>query len=157
MEIEVTAKIDKRDEDKIFQKLYEYNLPKFDFVTPKDLAVFIRDDDDEVIGGLVGHTFGLWFIIKTLWVDKTLRNKGFGSKILQMAEDEAIKRGCKFVFVDTYNFQAPLFYRKFGYEEVLELENYPVVGKRQYFRKNLPEVTSDKKETVLLPKDKQPS
>ena len=154
MEIEITAKIDKRDEDKFYRELYDYNLPKFEFVTSKDLAVYIRNDDDEVIGGLIGHTFGKWFIIKYLWIDKELRNKGFGSKILETAEDEAIKRGCAYAFVDTFNFQAPMFYKKYGYEMVLELENYPTTGKRQYFRKDLPEVTSDKKEKKLLTKHK---
>ncbi len=152
MEIEITGKIDPRDKEKFKRELYDYNLPKFDFVTRKDLAIYIRNDDDEIIGGLIGHTFGKWFIIKYLWIDKELRNKGFGAKILETAEDEAIKRGCQFAFVDTFNFQAPMFYNKAGYKEVLELESYPTNGKRQYFRKDLPNVTSDKREKIYLPK-----
>lgn len=153
MEIEITGKIDKRDEQKIYQGLYDYNLPKFDFVEPKDLGIYIRNDDDEIIGGFIGETFGKWLMIKYLWIDKALRNQGFGSKILQEAEDEAIRRGCKHVFVDTFNFQAPMFYNKYGYKEIFVLDDYPHKGKRHYFTKELPKETSDKKETVLLPKD----
>ena len=73
MEIEITAKIEKRDEEKFYRELYDYNLPKFEFVTAKDLAVYIRNDDDEIIGGLIGHTFGKWLIIKYFWIDKELQ------------------------------------------------------------------------------------
>ena len=33
MEIEITAKIDKREEEKFYRERYDYNLPKFEFVT----------------------------------------------------------------------------------------------------------------------------
>ena len=107
------------------------------YVKPKELAVLIRDDDDNIIGGLTGYTFGKWLIIKYLWISEAIRNKGFGSKLLLAAEDEALKRGAVYSIVDTFDFQAPLFYQKYGYKEVLTLEDYPVSGKRYYFTKEL--------------------
>ena len=49
----------------------------------------------------------------------------------------ARQRGGKYVFLDTFSFQAPEFYKKHGYKEVFTLENYPVTGKRHYYTKEL--------------------
>lgn len=66
-----------------------------------------------------------------------MRSQGVGSRILKQAEEEAKKRGCKYSFLDTFSFQAPEFYKKYGYKEQFALNNYPVTGKRYYFTKNL--------------------
>ena len=66
-----------------------------------------------------------------------LRGKGIGSKILDQAEKEALVRNCTYSFVNTYQFQAPDFYKKHGYQEVFTLKEYPYSGKRYYFTKDL--------------------
>ena len=43
----------------------------------------------------------------------------------------------KNAFVDTFSFQAPAFYKKYGYREVFTLEEYPYTGKRHYYTKEL--------------------
>ena len=53
------------------------------------------------------------------------------------AEEEARGRRCKYVFLDTFSFQAPEFYKKHGYKEKFVLEEYPLEGKRHYFTKRL--------------------
>ena len=35
-----------------------------------------------------------------------------------MAETEGLKRGCHTAYLDTFSFQAPKFYTKFGYTEL---------------------------------------
>ena len=72
-----------------------------------------------------------------LFVSEQLRGKRIGSKMLEAAEAEARKRGCKYAFVDTFSFQAPTFYKKHGYREIFTLEEYPYTGKRHYYTKNL--------------------
>jgi len=68
---------------------------------------------------------------------KALRSRGIGSELLRRAEEEAVSRGCDRVFLNTFDFQAPGFYRRHGYEEVFTLENYPLTGKRHYYIKML--------------------
>jgi hypothetical protein len=42
-----------------------------------------------------------------------------------MAEAEARKRGCSRAILNTYSFQAPDFYRKFGYRIVATIAGLP--------------------------------
>lgn len=137
MNFKIIDKIEKEDEEIIFQGLLEYNLSKIEDKNPKDLGVFLLNENGEKIAGLIGNTHGNWLSVKYLWVNKELRGRNIGSQILEQAEGTARTRGCKYVFLDTFSFQAPAFYRKYGYKEVLVLENYPVSGERYYLTKIL--------------------
>ena len=98
---------------------------------------YLRDENGKIVAGLIGNTHGNWMSVKYLWVSEKLRGQKIGSKILKQAEETARKRGCKYVFLDTFSFQAPEFYKKHGYKEVFTLDNYPITGKRYYFTKTL--------------------
>ncbi|SNJ78826.1 acetyltransferase GNAT family [Streptococcus pneumoniae] len=67
-----------------------------------------------------------------LFVKEELRGQGIGSKLLQQAETEAKNRNCRFAFVNTYQFQALDFYKRYGYKEVFRLQDYPYIGQRYY-------------------------
>jgi ribosomal protein S18 acetylase RimI-like enzyme len=67
-----------------------------------------------------------------LWVDEKHRNKGLGTQLLLKAEVLAGKRGCKYVHLDTFSFQAPEFYRKLGYKRFGALKPFPK-GSTRYF------------------------
>ncbi|WP_272899885.1 GNAT family N-acetyltransferase [Tolypothrix bouteillei] len=45
---------------------------------------------------------------------ESFRGEGYGDALLATAEQEAVKRGCQYVYLDTFSFQAPEFYRKQG-------------------------------------------
>ncbi len=137
MNFRITDKIIKQDETEIFQGLLEYNLARIEDKNPRDLGIFLENESGQKVAGLIGHTHGNWLTVKYLWVDKLMRGKCIGSKLLAQAESTAKERGCKFVFLDTFSFQAPDFYKKYGYKDVFTLEQYPVTGKRYYFVKCL--------------------
>ncbi|HWQ98256.1 MAG TPA: GNAT family N-acetyltransferase [Clostridia bacterium] len=137
MNLEVTEAISEQDQKSIYEGLLTYNLERIEDKSPKDLGVYVRDAAGNIIAGLTGVTHGNWLLIKFLWVSESLRGKNIGSEILQQAEKTAKERGCKYAFLDTFSFQAPLFYQKHGYQEVFALEEYPLTGKRYYFTKNL--------------------
>jgi ribosomal protein S18 acetylase RimI-like enzyme len=100
--------------------------------------VFMRDRENRVVGGLLAYTFGDWLHIEILWVEESFRNKGNGTKLLRMAENEAIKRGCKHVDLDTMSWQARPFYQKQGYTVFATLDNYPEGHRRHFMKKDLP-------------------
>ena len=137
MEFSVTNKIEAKDEEIIFQGLLEYNLARIEDKNPQDLGIYLRNENNEILAGLIGDTHGNWLTVKYLWVSEALRGQRIGSDILKKAEEEARGRGCKYVFLDTFSFQAPEFYKKHGYKEVFTLEEYPLAGKRYYFTKLL--------------------
>jgi ribosomal protein S18 acetylase RimI-like enzyme len=137
MNFEITDKIKEQDKDTIFQGLLEYNLARIEDKNPKDLGIYLQNEAGEKVAGLIGDTHGNWLSVNYLWVSEELRGQNVGSEILKQAEKTAIERGCKYVFLDTFSFQAPEFYKKYGYKEVFVIENYPVTGKRYYFTKNL--------------------
>lgn len=114
-----------------------YNRSKREAAESEPLNLYIEDDSGEIMAGLVAETFGNWLEIEYLFVKEDLRGQGIGSQLLQQAESEAKKRNCRYVFVNTYQFQAPAFYQKYGYKEVFTLKDYPYTGQRNYYQKDL--------------------
>ena len=114
-----------------------YNRSKREAAKSEPLNLYVEDNSGEVLAGLVAETFGNWLEIEYLFVKEDLRGQGIGSQLLQQAECEAKKRNCRFSFVNTYQFQAPAFYQKHGYQEVFTLKDYPCTGQRHYYQKDL--------------------
>ncbi|MER7374434.1 GNAT family N-acetyltransferase [Streptomyces lanatus] len=90
------------------------------------LQVWALDDSGALAGGLVGHTWTTWLHVTYLWVDERHRGSGLGSRLLAHAERVAhAERGCTSVRLETWDFQAPDFYKKQGYEVVCVIPDYP--------------------------------
>ena len=114
-----------------------YNRSKREAAESEPLNLYVEDDSGQVMAGLVAETFGNWLEIEYLFVKEDLRGQGIGSQLLQQAESEAKNRNCRFAFVNTYQFQAPDFYKRHGYKEVLRLQDYHYTGQRHYYQKDL--------------------
>ena len=114
-----------------------YNRSKREVAESEPLNLYVEDEHGEIMAGLVAETFGNWLEIEYLFVKEDLRGQGIGSQLLQQAESEAKKRNCRFAFVNTYQFQAPAFYQKHGYQEVFTMKDYPYTGQRHYYQKEL--------------------
>lgn len=99
------------------------------------LNIVEYDENQNVIAGILGGTYWGWLHIDILWVDENFRSKKIGSRLLIAAENEAKKRGCHSVHVDTMSWQAPEFYKKHGYELISELDNIPNGYKKFHFVK----------------------
>ena len=137
MKLRVTRDGSEADIREIHAMLKEYNLSKREPSEDVPIGVFYEDETGKKLAGLTGETFGKWLCIKYLFVSEELRGQGIGKRIIEMAEDEAKKRDCKYAFVDTFSFQAPEFYQKMGYKEVFVLNEYPYTGARYYYTKEL--------------------
>lgn len=122
---------------KIGELVRSYNRSKREAAESEPLNLYIEDEHGRLLAGLVAETFGNWLEIEYLFVKEDLRGQGIGSQLLQRAESEAKKRNCRYVFVNTYQFQAPAFYQKYGYQEVFTLKDYPCTGQRHYYQKEL--------------------
>ncbi|TLS40455.1 GNAT family N-acetyltransferase [Streptomyces montanus] len=90
------------------------------------LQVWALDERDDLAGGLVGHTWTSWLHVTYLWVDERHRGLGVGGRLLAEAERvAAAERGCHDSRVETWDFQAPEFYKKQGYDVVCVIPDYP--------------------------------
>ncbi|GGX82818.1 N-acetyltransferase [Streptomyces minutiscleroticus] len=90
------------------------------------LQVWALDADGSLAGGLVGHTWARWLHVTYLWVDDRHRGAGLGTRLLAQAEQTAREdRDCTAVRLETWDFQAPDFYRGRGYEVVCVIPDYP--------------------------------
>jgi GNAT superfamily N-acetyltransferase len=99
-------------------RLYDYNVERTGLNDGQWLTFFVRDDDGKIVAGLHGWTWGGGCRVQTIWVRSDLRGLGYGTRLLAEAEKEARARGCDRILLDTFSFQAPLFYQKHGYQIV---------------------------------------
>lgn len=119
-------------------QLYAYNVARTQINNGRLLGMFLHDEHGEIAAGLYGWTWGTSLFVDKLWVREDQRHAGYGSRMLQAAEQEGVARGCTQSMLVTHNFQAPDFYRKHGYEIVGMFEDYPTPEYKQYFlRKSL--------------------
>lgn len=118
-------------------RIYEYNAAQTGIDDGRLLAIFLKDEGGQPVGGLYGWTWGGYLEVKLLWVRDDLRGLGYGKRLMLEAEREAIDRGCSQALLDTHSFQAPDFYRKLGYEVYGVLEGPPAGQKKYYLKKNL--------------------
>jgi GNAT superfamily N-acetyltransferase len=120
------------------ERLHEYNVRATGHADGRWLAIFVRDDTGQVVAGLHGWTWGGAGYVRTLWVHEGLRGHGIGARLLRAAEQEARRRGCREMQLDTHTYQAPHFYGRLGYERIGELPGWPGTEfTRFFFRKAL--------------------
>ncbi|GGP37410.1 MULTISPECIES: GNAT family N-acetyltransferase [Streptomyces] len=90
------------------------------------LHVWALDAKGELAGGLAGRVWASWLHVDLLWVDAAHRGAGVGGELLARAEESArTEHACAWSRLETWDFQAPGFYRKQGYEVVGEVPEYP--------------------------------
>ncbi|TFY96170.1 GNAT family N-acetyltransferase [Ramlibacter humi] len=83
-----------------------------------------RDSKAQVVGGLRAIVAMHWLRVEVLWVSDDLRGKGIGSQLLVEAERLARGLGARNAALETFEWQAPQFYARHGYEEVARMDKY---------------------------------
>lgn len=119
------------------EKINQYNINDTGFDDFLLLAIFVPDSQNNLIAGLSGYTWGSFCEINFLWVHKLYRHQGYGRRLLQTAELEAVNRNCQVVVLDSYSFQAPGFYQRLGYTISGIVEECPSGHRRYYLHKRL--------------------
>jgi GNAT superfamily N-acetyltransferase len=117
--------------------LLDYNFATTGYRDGRDLSCFLRDDAGRLVAGIEGFTWGGYARVDLLWVDEAQRGRGVGRALLAAAEDEARRRGCATMVLDTHSFQAPDFYPALGYAQVGEFTDAPAGYTQVMFQKRL--------------------
>ena len=95
------------------------SVPKLD---NHDFALLLKDEAGTLVGGLIAQSRWGGFLVDILALSESLRGQGWGSNLLQKAEDEARRRGCHHMRLDTYAFQAKAFYEAHGFKVYGQIE-----------------------------------
>jgi GNAT superfamily N-acetyltransferase len=133
MKTEVLNNLDKDFVKYINDKLDEFNFARWEVKEVKPLGIKVTDSKGEIVAGSASRSFGYWLLLDTLWVSESMRGQDLGTKILAQTLGEAKKRGCKYVLLDTLNFQARPFYEKHGFKVQWTQNNYPNQSGCKYF------------------------
>lgn len=72
-----------------------------------------------------------------MWIPEELRGQGYGHQLLLAIEEQARQHGAAHVFLDTFSFQAPDFYKQHGYHVFGELAGFPSGHQRIFMTKQL--------------------
>lgn len=135
--VQIEAEPDPRDLDSLEEHLNTYNIATTGYPFDGEVAAFVRDAEGTMIAGISGWAWGGILKIEHLWVHEDWRGHDLGTRLLQAAEDEGRKRGCRQVTLDTHSFQAPGFYQKLGYEVYGLLDDDPLGHQHYFLRKKL--------------------
>jgi GNAT superfamily N-acetyltransferase len=104
----------------------------------RPVALLVKDPaTHEVLGGLNGRTSRGILFVDVFFLPESMRGQGLGSQLLQMAEEEGRRRGCRIGLLHTNDFQAPDFYRKHGWREYGNFASDPPGSSRLFFTKDL--------------------
>ena len=102
----------------------------------RPLVIILSDPNTSgIVGGLWGETNFAHLHVDLLFVPEALRGTGLGRQMLLQAEQEAIARGCRGAWLDTYSFQAQGFYERLGYAVFGILNDYPPGQSRIFLHK----------------------
>ena len=136
-EFVVTTKPEAADLDAIGAGLSAFNDAIAGPSGRRPLALLVRDEDSEILGGLWGRSGRGWLFIDLLGLPPALRRDGLGTRLMLKAEEEARRRGCVGIYLDTFTFQARPFYEKLGYAVFAQIDGYPGGHTRFFLSKRL--------------------
>lgn len=71
--------------------------------------------NDRTIGVIIANIFESKAYINSLIVSEEYRGLGIGMELLQKVEEYYKRNGVKLIALHTYRFEAPDFYKKYGY------------------------------------------
>lgn len=115
-------------DSRLSKELTAFNDAASGVAGQRDVTVKVEDEDGALVAGLSGWTWGPAAGISLVWVREQSRRGGWGARLLTAAEEVAVDRGCRRIFVSSFTFQAPDFYVRHGYVETARIHDYPLDG-----------------------------
>ena len=95
-------------------KDYSYN--KLYKTSEFDTWVFVAHKDDKIIGAIKGDIMWNVIHIDLLMIHPDYRKLGIGSQLYNLAIEYGKKENCTMATVETFNFQAPEYWKSKGFK-----------------------------------------
>ena len=125
MSLEIKPDLSDAEANYLRARLDEYNEPYAGPRNESDFGFAVRNDEGEVVAGLIGSCVWQWLHINIIWVSDELRGTGVGSELLIKAEKEGLRQNREFAMLNTFSFQARPFYERHGYQVIGEMKDFP--------------------------------
>ena len=125
------------DVEALRDALFEFNVEATGYRDGRVLSCFLHGDSGELVAGIDGFSWGGYARIEYLWVGAEHRGEGLGTRLLVAAEEEARRRGCGTIVLDSHSFQAVDWYRRHGYDEIGTTADTPLGYSQTLFQKAL--------------------
>lgn len=126
-----------KDIQELRQHLRDYNIAHANSQDGFGVAIFLRDQEHQMVAGISGWLWGECLEIDFLWVHENLRGHGVGKRLVLALEEAAKERGCRQITLDTFSFQAPEFYQSLGYSIFGVIEGFGHRFRKYYMQKRL--------------------
>ena len=117
----------------IFSGLRHFNDASTGKMTALRMAMTVKEDY-RLIGGLYGEVQWSWLRLYAMWIDPAYRGQGIGQTLMARLDDYARDNQLTGIYLETTSFQAHHLYRKQGYSEFAQIEDYPP-GETMFFMK----------------------
>jgi GNAT superfamily N-acetyltransferase len=78
-----------------------------------------------LLGGIRGLSHWRWLYIRQFWIDTPHRGRGLGTRLVRACVQEAQRRGCIGLYVDTFDPDVVTFYRRMGFAVVGKIADFP--------------------------------
>ena len=142
-EIKIVKEENKKANRFIKHNLHKYNVNHCDYIMRNSTKFhnnkiegnFTIYDNGKIVGGVLGYIKYGWYYLDEFYIDEGYRNKNIGSKMIKIVEKFAKENKALGVRVDSWSFQAPLFYQKLGYKVCNIFEDCPPGTKTYYMYK----------------------
>ena len=106
-------------------RLIDFNIRTTGIADGGFFGFFLRAADGSPLGGVYGWTWGGTCYVRYLFVPEEMRRQGQGRRLMRAVEAEAKARNCRQIMLETYDFQAPGFYQKLGFDVIGGVADYP--------------------------------
>jgi len=122
----------------LWEILKAFNVKAVGHCESEDFALLLRDPDTgSLVGGLWGRSLWGSFYVDMLVAPDGARGQGLGSDLLTQACEEARRRGCTTIWLDTFAFQARPFYERHGFRVFGQLEGQAPMFPRYFMVRDL--------------------
>ena len=81
-----------------------------------NIFTFVAKEDYKIVGIITGNAYYKEVHVSGLIVLEEYRHKHIGSRLLETVYEHFKNKGYEHINLTTYRFQAPEFYKKYGYE-----------------------------------------
>ncbi len=86
------------------------------------VGFLVKNLGGEVLGGLLGDIWGGWLHVRSLWVNESIRSRGYTTELMARAHQYALDKSCTHTHLQTGSYEARPLYEALGYNVYAELE-----------------------------------